>query len=146
MKANRPAQRRAFTLIELLIVIAVIAVLASMAIPSMLSSRRAANEASAISTMRLLMNSQESFRARHNPPVYANLDDLRAAGLIDPVVHSGYKSGYRFTLTLEAGGAGYNVAAAPTEGAGDRQFFLDTSGVIRANWNAPATADSSPIS
>lgn len=50
-----------FTLIELMIVIAIIAIVASAAVPHLLSSRIAANETSAISTMRNLATSQAEF-------------------------------------------------------------------------------------
>lgn len=52
-----------FTLVELLIVVAIIAIIASMAVPNMLGSRRAANEAAAISTLRQLSSSQSEAKA-----------------------------------------------------------------------------------
>ncbi len=53
-----------FTLTELMIVVAIIAIIASVAIPKLLSARLAANEATAISTLRLLSTAQEQVRAR----------------------------------------------------------------------------------
>ncbi len=52
-----------FTLIELMIVIAIISVIASVAMPNLLASKKAANESSAIATMRSLVSAQTQFRA-----------------------------------------------------------------------------------
>jgi type II secretory pathway pseudopilin PulG len=47
-----------------MIVVAIIAIIASVAIPKLLSARLAANEATAISTLRLLTTAQEQMRGR----------------------------------------------------------------------------------
>lgn len=50
-----------FTLIELMIVVAIIALIAAIAIPSMLRSRMAANEVSAVASLKTYSQSQEIF-------------------------------------------------------------------------------------
>jgi prepilin-type N-terminal cleavage/methylation domain-containing protein len=50
-----------FTLIELMIVIAIVAIIAAMAVPNLLSSRMAANDNSAISSLRMLVTAQSVF-------------------------------------------------------------------------------------
>lgn len=52
-----------FTLIELMIVVAIIAIIAAIAVPNLLSSRLAANESNAISTMRNLVSAQAQFQS-----------------------------------------------------------------------------------
>jgi type IV pilus assembly protein PilA len=143
MKSHRP--QRAFTLVELLIVIAVIAVLASLAIPSMIQSRKNANETSAVATLHAVMLAQESYHTRKPGNVYGTMDQLYDAGLVDYVVHSGSKSGYLFTITLTGGGTGYTATAEPDANGGNRHFFTDASGVIRASDSTPATEDSLPL-
>jgi Tfp pilus assembly protein PilE len=68
------------------------------------------------------------------------------------VLAAGTKSGYAFTFTSAAGAGSallttYTVKADPvTPGTtGQRHFFTDQTGVIRADTAAAATATSTPI-
>jgi len=135
--------QRAFTLVELLIVIAVVAVLASIAIPSMIHSRQSANETSAVATLHAITVAQESYLHRNSGQSYATLAQLHAAGLVDAVVRSGHKSGYTFTVSVAPGG--FTATAEPDVNGGVRYFYMDASGIIRANEGAPATVASIPL-
>src|SRR5947208_10848416 len=88
-----------FSLIELLIVVAIIGIIAAIAIPNLLASRRAANEGSAIASVRTLNSSEATYYstvgANQN---YANLVTLNTNGLIDSALSGGNKSGYTFDV------------------------------------------------
>lgn len=149
-KTVKKAQK-GFTLIELLIVIAVIAILAAIAIPNLLSSRKAANESSAISSVRTVVSAQETYRSRYG--TYATeIGHLgsgasiaaTSAGLIDPVLAGGTKSGY--TIATAGTATTYTITAVPTTvgTTGDRSFFADQTGVLRAkaDGGTPSATDS----
>lgn len=142
-------RQRAFTFLELLIVMEIIMVLAGMAIPYIRTANKAANEQSAVSAMRTLSSAQELYRPRQSPQTYApNLAALMNAGLIDEVLASGAKAGYSFKIIGLPTRNEYAFTAAPNVpgSSGDRWFYVDQSGVIRMSETDGADETSEPIS
>jgi type IV pilus assembly protein PilA len=134
-----------FSLIELLIVVAIIGIIAAIAIPNLLASRRAANEGSALSSMRVIFSSEVSYQVTAGAGNFGSLTDLRTLGFIDSVLASATaggtpKSGYIFNAgniaiaglpAFNAGAvASAHTTANPVTGTGTRSFYTNESGVM----------------
>lgn len=95
--------QKGFSLIELLIVVAIIGIIAAIAIPNLLKSRQAANEASAIGSCRTIGTAQATYMSTEGRGRDFCLDLATLGGLtqgyVDTVLASGIKSGYSFTCT-----------------------------------------------
>ncbi len=143
-------KQKGFSLIELLIVVAIILIIAAIAIPNLLRARIAANESSAVSSVRTINTSEVSYNSAYPTVGYsATLDDLGSGGtcptpptqtqacLVDDVLAiTKVKTGYTFTYQVTAGtgpNVGYEVEGNPTaiNQSGVRSFCSSADAVIR---------------
>jgi type IV pilus assembly protein PilA len=134
-----------FTLIELMIVVAIIAVIAAIAIPNLLRARIQTNESSAVGNLRSIVGAQMAYNAK-NAEFAVDFADL--TGESPPFLTGDWalpKSGYLFLLGGDVINFTANANAVEYGVTGVRGFFTDSSGVIRFNVGADATADSQPI-
>jgi type IV pilus assembly protein PilA len=157
-------KQKGFSLIELLIVVAIILIIAAIAIPNLIRSRMAANEASCVATLRTLNTSEVLYSTTYSVPTLfsANLQNMADPGgtcatvaptatnacLIDNVLANAGaapgKSGYTFVYAV--GGNGYTVTANAVQqgSSGVRGFFTDQTLVIRAKNPGPGATAGDP--
>ncbi len=156
-------KQKGFSLIELLIVVAIILIIAAIAIPNLLRARIAANESSAVQSVRTINTAQVTYQSQF--PTIGFSGTLSALGpaaatgcgtatptsanacLLDWVVSNAKttpKSGYYFTDPVVTAAGGINVdyevdgTPAAVGQSGVRGFCSNSDGVIRYNTTATA--------
>lgn len=139
-----------FSLIELLVVVAIILIIAAIAVPNLLSARRAANEASAAQSLRTVATAEAEYSAFSGVGFSTSLATLGGAApcteamltgcqLDNGFASTGTKNGYTFTAAGEDGAgtnanpnSGFLAVAVPTTvgSTGARSFCIDATNVV----------------
>lgn len=139
---------KGFSLLELLIVVAIILIIATIAIPSLLRSRQAANESVAVANLRNLNSAQATYASATNG-MYATIPTLIIDQLIDNRYNNSNFSGYKYSLVLAPGSQNYTafaVAISPNTGRYD--YYTLPTQVIHystAITRAPAGRAGQPV-
>jgi prepilin-type N-terminal cleavage/methylation domain-containing protein len=121
-------REQGFSLLELLIVVAIILIIATIAIPSLLRSRQAAQESSAVAQLRTI-NTAEVTYLSSNQGSYGDVISLISQGLLDNRFSSSV-SGYQFTVT--SSGSDYTANAQPVSAnAGRFGYYSVPDAVVR---------------
>ncbi len=151
-------KQKGFSLIELLIVVAIILIIAAIAIPNLLRARMAANESSAVASIRTLNTAEVTYNSTYPTVGFSpSLIDLggtlgvacvpssTSACLIDSVLANngnpanGGKSGYTFATgagtQVNNVNVGYVVVGKPitVNQTGIRAFCSEEDGVVRVD-------------
>jgi len=146
-------EMRGFTIIELLIAIVIILIIAALAIPKLLHSRLAANEADAVASIKSINAAEVAYQAAYPTRGFAAQLSYMAgtqpckpsptsACLLDKSLASGAKNGYSFSaigtkqtangLYLDYAAGGSPIAYGDT---GVRLFCSTSDGVLRYSAN-----------
>jgi type II secretory pathway pseudopilin PulG len=156
-----------------IVMIPLILIVAAIVIPNLLRARMAANQASAVGSLRTISAAAISYNTTYSNGFPPSLESLAGvgppscdhAGLIDGELASGQKNGYLITYQATAGtaaspapkapgpgcttagGAGYTITADPvTPGAsGQTSYYTDETQVIRYERDGAANANSAPL-
>lgn len=118
--------RKGFSLVEIMVVVAILGTIAAIAIPNLLQARVTANAAGAKANVRSLSTAAETFSINNNGNYPTSVAEL--AGFISSAgSYCGQTvQGYTYTCTLAS--TGYTISAAPATAQNGGPTYTATTG------------------
>lgn len=134
--------KKAFTLVEIMIVLAIVIGLIVIATPNLLRSRVVANEGAAVANLKAINNGCQLYHINNEsyPGGLSGMTEPASSPpYIDSNLASGRKQGYEFVYSL-ADEDHFTVNANPTTSGllKGKYFYMDESGIIHFNQTGTA--------
>ncbi len=123
-------KKSGFTIIELVVTLVILAILIVIAVPYLKNSKKSAEVAATIETLRNICAAEETFYANNKYHKYASLRKLARKKLLDSrfLKRRVTINGYRYKSKIKKGK--FKIIAKPTK-KGYPKFYVDESFVIK---------------
>ena len=126
-------KRKAFTLIEIMIVLAIVALLAGIAVPAVLRARMSANETLAQAALKSFATACESYAAANAALYPSQVENLTSGSppYLSYDLETRNRERYVFTIDFGSVNDGYTVTAAAEPNAGNWDYQISTGAVFK---------------
>jgi type IV pilus assembly protein PilA len=152
--------QKGFSLIELILVVSVILIISAIAVPNFLRSRMRANEASCISSIRVIDTAAVTYSVAYPDAGFPDLLNMlggadpcsaspTSACMIDDILAQGAKGGYAFVWTGDGAtpSVSFTIAATPQApgSSGQSTYCSDQTAVIHVDLTGAACTNASQV-